>query len=317
MGSLDDVGRQRLDPREQDEEDERRPVPDVDDDDRPERVVDRAEPAHRAEPRGHERLIEDAELEIVHELPHAADGDRRHEDRQDHERPDDALGPRQPADQERDREAQHHLRRDRGDHEDQGVAERGPEHPVREQELEIARRRQSPDLRPLGERDGRDAHPQKVERGVHGERDEDEERREQRPVLEAAIEQLGETGAAAPVRHGDSLAPGCHGPPAQPAPPRRTVPQDGRARRLATYSGSGSSMPVLRPFCSKIVMISRAASLSAAAEPSSPISAWLSRRPSTYNGRGEGAKEPRRQRSRHVSLPGWGGSRCAGRVRTG
>ena len=80
---LEDVLRQRFEAGEEEQEAERRPVPDVDDDDRQQRRVGIAQPVARRDADQPEHLVHQPEVEVEHQLPDRADDDARDQDGQD------------------------------------------------------------------------------------------------------------------------------------------------------------------------------------------------------------------------------------------
>ena len=109
---------------------ERRPVPDVDDDHREQREIAVAEPVLRRHPEQDQRLVDDAEVVGIHQLPDRADDDPGHEDRQDEDGAVEEPPAGDPRRHQRQREAEHHLERDRDDGEDHRVPDAGTEQRV-------------------------------------------------------------------------------------------------------------------------------------------------------------------------------------------
>ena len=131
------LGRQAGEPCQHQEEDERRPLPDVGDDDRKHRQAGIAGPGLQRQAELEHDLVEHAELRLVDQLP----GDRHGDRRQHHRQHQQGLQEIEPADmaveQQGEPEAQQKLGADREECEDQRVPETDMELVVGEQPQEI------------------------------------------------------------------------------------------------------------------------------------------------------------------------------------
>ena len=155
-GRLGELGRDRLQPREEDQHRERQPAPDRGDDDRPQRVGP-AQP-HRpvAEQPGvvDEDLVDDPDVALPHELPQQRDDEARHDPRRQHQRADHALAADRAVDERRDREPADERPADGEEGVDGGVPHRaeeaGPQRRVGVEERGVVvqpRRRRAEELR--------------------------------------------------------------------------------------------------------------------------------------------------------------------------
>src|SRR5690606_39215496 len=127
FGSFERFLRQRLKPGQHDQGYEGRPLPDVKNNDRPERDVEIAEPVWLRETESAQNPVHDTELRIVKITPEQTRHGSRCCERQDHDRTDKTLAVSGPMDEEGYRYAQRHLQADRYDCEFQRDPRRCPE----------------------------------------------------------------------------------------------------------------------------------------------------------------------------------------------
>ena len=211
----------------------------------------RAQPVHRRRAQRDQRLIENAEVVVVHQLPHAADRHRRHQDRQDQHGANPPLAAAELRDRERERKPEHHLDGDRDD-----------------------RRIRTCCAAPGAARRRRRAAPGCASGSTSTRRC---PARTRSSTRSCAAGWRPDRRSAPPAR--SPPAAGSHSGTAAVAAHRwRSATSRGHVASRS-YSGSGGSEPVRRPFLRNSSSMSLAAELSALPELISPITAWLSRRP--------------------------------------
>ena len=199
-----------------------------------------------------QRLIENAEVVVVHQLPHAADRHRWHQDRQDQRGAHPALAASKLGDHAARAQVRAPSRRRPRRSRTRTCCAAPAEAP--------RRRRASP-----GCASGSTS------------------------TRRSPARTRSSTGScAAGWRPGRRSAPPARSPPAAGSHSETRLPCAAHRWRSATgprdvasrrYSGSGGSEPVRRPFLRNSSSISLAAELSALPELISPITAWLRRRP--------------------------------------
>ena len=173
------VGRDRLEPREEDDRVGGEALPDRHRDDRRHRPEGVADPLLGRDAEHVEELVEEAVGRAVDPGPHEAHRDRRGDQRQEVHGPDPRDAPERLVEREREAERQGHPERHRHERVERRVAERHPEAPVAQEpgvvvEADPVRR---PQQVPAGEAD-----PERGEdRAGREEREADDHRRDEQP----------------------------------------------------------------------------------------------------------------------------------------
>ena len=173
------VGRDRLEPREEDDRVGREALPDRHRDDRRHRPEGIADPLLGRDAEHAEELVEEAGRGAVDPGPDEADRDRRGDERQEVHRPDPGDAPQRLVERERETERQRQPERHRHDRVEGRVAERHPEPPVVEQPGVVV------EADPVGRAQqvpAREADPERRDdRAGREEREADHHRRDEQP----------------------------------------------------------------------------------------------------------------------------------------